>query len=138
MTSKFLKRVWEIVGSCNGLICIRRQSPMTAFELILWNPYTITFRQIPQPTSLKENPYLSGIDFFGFGCGSESSNGYKVVLGELMCGRQIRIYIFALQSKSCSIIDCEDSGFHFDGYLHWIGNPDDDGRMTIIMFNLDI
>uniref|UniRef100_M1BEN0 Vesicle-associated membrane protein 725 n=1 Tax=Solanum tuberosum TaxID=4113 RepID=M1BEN0_SOLTU len=108
----------EIIGSCNGLICLLL---CDTNKISLWNPSTRVSRDLP---SLTCNFHNDCPIFNGFGYDSINDT-YKVVRGTLdgivdvfstSGERWRRIQGF----KDISIFD-EEQGIFFNGTLHWLG-----------------
>ncbi|KAK4725903.1 hypothetical protein R3W88_030820 [Solanum pinnatisectum] len=111
----------EIIGSCNGLICLLL---CDTNKISLWNPSTRVSRDLP---SLTCNFHNDCPIFNGFGYDS-INNTYKVVRGtsdgivdvfSTSGKRWRRIQGF----KDISIFD-EEQGVFFNGTLHWLGYND--------------
>ena len=71
---KAVRHLWEIIGSCKGLICIRGENGFGTCNAVgVWNPVIRETRIIP--LSSKDNGHCHG---FGFGY-SSVVNDYKIV-----------------------------------------------------------
>ncbi|KAL6971096.1 hypothetical protein U1Q18_030778 [Sarracenia purpurea var. burkii] len=112
----------EIVGSCNGLICLLYGTNC----FILWNLTTRDSRELPPPPSSSPNTVR------GFGCRS-SLDDYMVVQA-IPTGNpnQFTVEIFSLKDNSWrriegpreDILIWEKVGTFMNGALHWLGRSD--------------
>ncbi|XAR48851.1 hypothetical protein NMG60_11031816 [Bertholletia excelsa] len=110
----------KVMGSCNGLVCLL-YNPNT---IILWNPSTRDFKELPSPPCS-----ASDISFYGIGYVS-SMDDYKVVLAARpVSADKTQPFIFNLKGNNCwrgieqglrsSITMLDDVGTFFNGALHW-------------------
>ncbi|KAM5580280.1 F-box/kelch-repeat protein [Rosa sericea] len=126
----------EIVGACNGLICLLLEGELTSTTILLWNPCTRDFQVLPQPPLIHRD-----LQLFGFGYDS-SSDDYKVILGDWNS-----VVVFTLKTSSwrklqsltkyfevCSI------GYLVNEALHWVLDEPYKQRMScpskIVSFDL--
>ncbi|XP_060171429.1 F-box/kelch-repeat protein At3g23880-like [Lycium barbarum] len=107
----------EIIGSCNGLICLL---PYDTNKISLWNPSTRVSRDLPSlPYDFPDDCPI----FNGFGYDSVNDE-YKVVRGTSdgivevfsTCGERWR----KIQGLKCIFI-LEEEGVFFNGSPHWLG-----------------
>ncbi|XP_059639026.1 F-box/kelch-repeat protein At3g06240-like [Cornus florida] len=118
---------WEIVGSCNGLICMA-----VDFQFIyIFNPSTREYKQIPD-----FDP--SGVVGFGYDHCSDDYKLFKI--------HSNSIYAYSLRNCSWrkvhdftykSSVGASSNGIQLNGALHWlcldeIGNP-----LEIAVFSLE-
>ncbi|XP_048134314.1 F-box protein At3g07870-like [Rhodamnia argentea] len=110
---------YQIVGSCNGLICVAEFNEMRSGRTIhLWNLFTRKHKAV----------LLPGLDHqwidIGFGFDARS-NDYKIVKFPLdrPCSR---VEIYSLSTDSWRCLECEvppvadmDPAVFFNGNLHW-------------------
>ncbi|XP_054790764.1 F-box protein CPR1-like [Prosopis cineraria] len=97
---------WEIIGSCNGLLCVvvDPASSRSPCSLWLWNPEIREVREVPQTT----NDYWDKCQF-GFGYSSVLSD-YKIVRfchkqgrikkEDAIWGYDIKVEVFSLNTSS--------------------------------------
>ncbi|XP_031407342.1 F-box protein CPR1-like [Punica granatum] len=128
----------EIVGSCNGLVCL-----LVDFKsFILWNPTTGACNELPSPSS-----DISGREYFyGFGYDS-STNHYKLFKGSSAC------YGFLSDNTIVEIYSCKTNswrrmkyefipyvtsrGLFLNGSLHWlVGRDCSDLDSMIVSFDV--
>ncbi|KAM5554636.1 F-box/kelch-repeat protein [Rosa sericea] len=110
----------KIVGSCNGLICLVKNSSL----IIFWNPSTRVTRFLPMPN----HSHLGIVMFYGFGY-DPTIDDYKVVFGckgERNGALATAVVMFQLKTGSWRIIDGLDyvnlngQGCLINGSLHWV------------------
>ncbi|KAL6971095.1 hypothetical protein U1Q18_030777 [Sarracenia purpurea var. burkii] len=126
----------EIVGSCNGLICLLYDPNC----FILWNPTTRDSRELPPPPSSSPDTVR------GFGCLS-SLDDYKVVQA-IPTGNpnQFTVEIFSLKDNSWRRIEglrediriTEKVGTCLNGALHWLGSSGDGPSVKTRLVSLDL
>ena len=119
----------EMVGSCNGLVCLAQRGKLssTSDAIYLWNPSVRKFNRLPDSCS-------NGQDFWfstGFGYQSKT-NDYKVVklwgtpvVAEVytLCSDSWRKVEISLRSKVVvSHIEPYPFPLFFSGALHWFAN----------------
>ncbi|KAG5560591.1 hypothetical protein RHGRI_003798 [Rhododendron griersonianum] len=121
----------EIVGSCNGLVCIAIRSK----TLSIWNPSTRKFRILPDIEVPWWNRFTvyqrSRFPVCGFGY-DESIDDYKVVLifqAQVNWEYKNTAVVYTLRTDSWRTIgDCphqvNGSGEFVSGVLHWIGHKE--------------
>ncbi|KAL4599920.1 hypothetical protein ACB092_11G162000 [Castanea dentata] len=126
----------EIVGSCNGLLCLfeNRRGRNWGNVITLWNPSIRKFKRLPDSSLSGKYDQVSN----GFGYQSET-NDYKVVkiysypTGDIMQNR-IVAEVYTLSSDSwrevgislrpkvaVSSIETYSSATFVSGALHWLG-----------------
>ncbi|KAM5554628.1 F-box/kelch-repeat protein [Rosa sericea] len=138
----------EIVGSCNGLICVEIDQK----DMVLWNPCTGESNLLPKPTGHVTSKlcgvgYDLTMEFSGFGYDS-TNDDYKVVRGynyRVRGSEETVVQVFSLKSGSwrthegLSYFPFEGTGCLLNGALHWPGTIFDDFQLTdsrIISFDL--
>ncbi|PON48918.1 F-box domain containing protein [Trema orientale] len=147
---------FEIVGSCNGLVCVRLlDSPPGYTNIVLWNPATKDSRYLPEPMSLQGKKDSKNIMSFGF---DHHSKDYKLVIFELnnykdWVGTMFRFQVFRKSSNSWSqtLVNDLSSGYKYklvagditdsvilNGILYLFGHEssDNDTSYTIFSFSL--
>ncbi|PWA63771.1 F-box associated interaction domain-containing protein [Artemisia annua] len=136
----------EIVGSCNGLLCIIERG----VTLIIYNPSTKELNTLPRPTDLIIQEGFVQKYAFGY---DESTDDYKVValsflrrtLFSLNDNSQKLVKIYSLKTgKWKSINDFHDvlttpnNGLFLNGALHWVGSKDRSVRSSRTIVSLDL
>ncbi|XP_058182230.1 F-box/kelch-repeat protein At3g06240-like [Rhododendron vialii] len=115
----------EIVGSCNGLICLLYLPD----SFILWNPTIKESKELPTPPF---SPSYGDLCFRGFGYNS-SIDDYKVVRAPRANANpnQFIVEVFSLKAyswrriediKDSLVIEEGDVGSCLNGALHWLGS----------------
>ncbi|KAH7836169.1 hypothetical protein Vadar_033346 [Vaccinium darrowii] len=101
----------DIVGSCNGLICLLYLPDC----FILWNPTIKESKELPSPPFA---PSYGDLCFKGFGYNS-SIDDYKVVRAPSANANpnQLRVEVFSLKANSWTRIEDLNSLVVEDGYL---------------------
>ncbi|XP_027119956.1 F-box/kelch-repeat protein At3g23880 isoform X1 [Coffea arabica] len=135
-----------IVGSCNGLVCIK--SPRN--RLYFWNPATRKSKRLPKfGSKTVHNNWWDSLFCYGFGY-DESNEDYKVVGVSFVnvsdvFGTEIRVKVYSLKGNSWRRIqedfkvgDMDEYGCFANGKLHWVSNriPGSDDVRKIISFDL--
>ncbi|XP_050282207.1 F-box/kelch-repeat protein At3g06240-like isoform X1 [Quercus robur] len=147
--SVFALNMSEMVGSCNGLVCLAQRGKLstTGDAIYLWNPSVRKFKRLPDSCS-------NGQDFwFSIGFGYQSkTNDYKVVklwgtpvVAEVytLCSDSWRKVEISLRSKVVvSGIEPSSSPLFFSGALHWIayhseGEVEFQDPTMILSFDVD-
>jgi|UniRef100_A0A2N9I8J2 F-box interacting protein len=138
----------EIVGSCNGLLCLSNKKE----DVALWNPSTRKYRKLPV-TTLEFAP--DGYDFCqytvsGFGY-DETSDDYKVV-------RSVRLYLADNLSSGSEVYSLKNDSWRrlpdypynlrylrafamlVSGALHWLvtSKAESDRTNLILAFDLGV
>ncbi|KAL6971097.1 hypothetical protein U1Q18_030779, partial [Sarracenia purpurea var. burkii] len=128
----------EIVGSCNGLICLLYATNC----FILWNLTTRDSRELPPPPSPSPDNTVKG-----FGC--PSSLGDYMVVQAIPTGNpnQFTFEIFSLKDNSWrriegpreDILIWEKVGTFLNGALHWLGSSSDflSEKTRLVSFDLE-
>ncbi|XP_057801684.1 F-box/kelch-repeat protein At3g06240-like [Salvia miltiorrhiza] len=114
---------YEIVGSCNGLLCIVDDENI----FHLWNPSTrIISKKLPEISLVN---YLDDFDNFGFGW-VESSDEYKVFVNVVKSDSSVG-EIYSTRTKSWKTIDLcpyflpfRKGGVFAGGKLYWMYEDD--------------
>ncbi|XP_042489890.1 F-box protein CPR1-like [Macadamia integrifolia] len=137
----------EIVGSCNGLVCLLGYLNRV-YDVIIWNPFTRDYKMLPYAPFQLPGRAVSRFPVLGFGY-SPSKDVYKVL-------RVIYFHVDCRMVSSCrSLVDVHTlgtdswrrigeipfdirdwlSGIFVNGALHWIAirssRPD-----TIVSFDV--
>ncbi|PSS35879.1 F-box/kelch-repeat protein [Actinidia chinensis var. chinensis] len=122
----------EIMGSCNGLLCLLYFPDC----FILWNPTIKDSRELPtSPTSSDGDLSLKG---FGY---VPSMDDYKVVRAI-----QTRVEVFSLKDDSwrriedlhTSIVIEEEVGTFLNGSLHWLASHHKGPTKQHVILSLDL
>ncbi|KAK4259358.1 hypothetical protein QN277_005699 [Acacia crassicarpa] len=137
------RRNWEIIGSCNGLLCVevfRDRGKIPDFgrvsgSLWLWNPVTRELRKVPD--TLNDLSYVCSVGF-GF---SSVANDYNIVRfynqnldrrkedQYLRFIKHDRVEVFSLSTGSWKVLESEalqrtevfGPAFSADGFIFWYG-----------------
>lgn len=131
---------WEIIGSCNGLLCVvvDPASSRSPCSLWLWNPEIREVREVPQTT----NDYWDKCQF-GFGYSSVLSD-HKIVRfchkqgrrkkEDAIWGYDIKVEVFSLNTSSWKELESgasQNTEIIFptisgsaDGTIVWLGRQD--------------
>ncbi|XP_040361619.1 F-box/kelch-repeat protein At3g06240-like, partial [Rosa chinensis] len=122
----------NIYGSCNGLICIEFGSG----SIILWNPCTREFKQLPEPElhiCESSSIFESFVYLAGFGYDSTIED-YKVIRATKIYEAETTLQVFTLKTGSWRpnpdfnhisqgseyIYRFEKQGFLLNETLHWV------------------
>ncbi|KAM1038274.1 hypothetical protein ACFX13_033715 [Malus domestica] len=119
--------VIDILGSCNGLVCLEIDFGEFPYNIILWNPSTGDTNVLPEPPYVDRNKI-----FYGLGYDS-SAEDYKLILGSrdstTSTEEPFRSMIHVFTVKSNSWRTCrglyyleknDQRGCFLNGALHWI------------------
>lgn len=71
----------EVVGTCNGLVCVADYSVLESSDIIIWNPCIQKYMVLPKPSvsiGFCDTDHKSKRVFFGFGFDSKAKD-FKVV-----------------------------------------------------------
>ncbi|XP_050245775.1 F-box protein At3g07870-like [Quercus robur] len=142
----------NVVGTCNGLLCLSDGLPNDADELFLWNPCVRKLLQFPIPNvTFNTQCWIHASIGFGF---DPKTNDYKVVrilsiLGSvynIARGRPV-VHVYSLFAGEwrmltasvslppiCAIISSEPPAFA-NGALHWIAFSKDN-KQFVLVFDL--
>ncbi|XP_059632831.1 F-box/kelch-repeat protein At3g23880-like [Cornus florida] len=118
------EHVHEIMGSCNGLLCVF----VDHNYLFLWNPTTRVYKQLPPPPSWLEKPIYHPLFYgFGYNISIDGCYNYKVVIG----GHGIKSSIVEVYCQKTSswrriqdfpcLNTLQARGTFVNGFLHWLG-----------------
>lgn len=143
----------EIVGSCNGVVCLRYYSSINM--IILWNPATRDTKLVPISQWFPARELFSSCRIgFGFDAGN---NDYKVVRIHGFCKKTdpfwIKIEIYSLKTDSWRWVTSSDQYVNFysnrnylcsneniNGKYSWLGFKLREGRpqeKTMITFDMN-
>ncbi|KAK4372796.1 hypothetical protein RND71_008180 [Anisodus tanguticus] len=127
------------IGSCDGLVCLSVEN-----SLVLWNPSTRKWKEIPQETTHMSQDYYCT---YGFGYDKYNLD-YKLVLVYSSkiknSGNEVKVY--SLRTNSWKKIKGFVSGYVYsnsgvlvNGIVHWHTRPHQDfnGCCYIVTFNLE-
>ncbi|KAJ8763337.1 hypothetical protein K2173_002220 [Erythroxylum novogranatense] len=151
---KSYSQYFEIVGSCNGLLCLSDTYATNARTIILWNPTISKWMTLPMPNVNLDHAYMFVLGF-GF---DAKINDYKVVrivygMGDegrkVVAAPKVELYELGKNawrnvnvSKSLRYVTSELSLQVFlNGAVHWIGyNPsgayNDFGDLGLVLFDM--
>ncbi|XP_031273411.1 F-box protein CPR1-like [Pistacia vera] len=140
--SKRFKKDYEIVGSCNGLICLYCDME---FKLALWNPFTRRYKMLPMA---KVNRIQGGEQHLSHGLGCVKDD-YKVVQiiqsfkkGNLL---ETEIKVYSLKLNSWTKVedfpfggsDFPNNGCFLDGDLYWLAWTKPTAKHLLVRFELE-
>ncbi|CAH9067353.1 unnamed protein product [Cuscuta europaea] len=112
----------KIVGSCNGLLCIRIEEPGTLLSLYLWNPATREVIQLPRSRTSMNVCYICSLGFAFI----PTLNDYKIGIPYVMRGDVVEtgFEVYSLSTRSWKKIEMAIlKGIHFvSGYIHTNGS----------------
>ncbi|KAL6137497.1 hypothetical protein ACLB2K_062789 [Fragaria x ananassa] len=113
----------NLVGACNGLVCVSHSGTVDSNDIMLWNPCTRDSKVLPKP------PRVHYLSFYGFGYDS-ANDDYKVIRGFSYwdgAHSKFMVHIFSLQRGSWRTVKDIDyvqvltqQGLYFNGALHWL------------------
>ncbi|WCJ25549.1 F-box family protein [Euphorbia peplus] len=118
---------FAILGSCNGLIAACwNDDPLDNLHIIVWNPTTGHFRDLPAITSTSRIINM----FYGFGYDSHSDD-YKIVRGLVStCRKKVRLEVLSLKACEWRVSQDVHSSFTLNinrafnsssnGFHHWL------------------
>ncbi|XP_059281497.1 F-box/kelch-repeat protein At3g23880-like [Lycium ferocissimum] len=119
---------YELVGSCNGLICFLTNFLHGKKEINLWNPSLRKYRTVPASTFSPERQRHAPSYGFGF----DGSNDHKMVKVTYIDDRILKkpiVEVYSLKQDSWKTIgDCFPSQYYyvrgvtvfFNGCIHWL------------------
>ncbi|XP_050245777.1 F-box protein CPR1-like isoform X1 [Quercus robur] len=139
----------EVVGTCNGLLCLSYSLPNHANEIFLWNPCVRKFLQLPSP-NVTFDTHGKSCKSFGFGF-DPKTNDYKVVrilsilrscddfgmsrsvvdVYSLSTGEWRMLSASASLPPTCAITSRGPPAFA-NGALHWIAVANDKKRFVLV------
>ncbi|XP_054779215.1 putative F-box protein At1g46840 [Prosopis cineraria] len=121
------KAEFRVVGSCNGLLCIR----LFDLSCLLWNPATREVISIPKPLNFFGRVDLI-CDGFGF---HPIVNDYRIVrLHACQFDGVYGVQVFSVSTGSWKEVKsgnlkgvriCTSDGFRFNGAIFWLGTKND-------------
>ncbi|PON91992.1 F-box domain containing protein [Trema orientale] len=143
---------YEIVGSCNGLVCVALViiNRTWIVDTVLWNPATKGWRYLTEPTSSESQRRDSNLLSFGY---DHDHNDYKLVRVELNNAeerRMARVHVFSRSRDSWRQVTSRDlpdrkvageMGIIVNGVMYLMGYENNSsggniGNYTILTFNL--
>ncbi|PON72402.1 F-box domain containing protein [Trema orientale] len=137
---------FEIVGSCNGLVCVALLAIARTWivDTVLWNPATKEWRYLPEPISSESQRRDSNLLSFGY---DHDNSDYKLVRVELKARKMVRVHVFSRSSNSwrqATGTDLSDKevaqevGVIVNGVLYLMAHDENSSRngRTILSFNL--
>ena len=144
----------DVVGTCNGLLCLSYSLPKHFEEIFLWNPCVRKFLQLPSP-NVTFDTYDKSLKSFGFGF-DPKTNDYKVVrilslprsrddfgmsrprvdVYSLSTGEWRMLSASASLPPTCAITSHGPPAFA-SGALHWIAvTATGDKKRFVLVFDL--
>ncbi|CAK7325655.1 unnamed protein product [Dovyalis caffra] len=139
---------FQIIGSCNGVICISNTPQDHGHGIILWNPSIGKSLNLELPRLID---HFHGI--FGFGFNSQS-NDYKIVRVDTP-QNQVYCQVYSLKERSWKAIDFNPALGYFiripsvlwgrsssykyvflNGVLHWLADREEMGHRFVLSFDL--
>ncbi|GMY35147.1 F-box protein CPR1-like [Fagus crenata] len=140
--------VWlNIVGSCNGLLCINPCIYPKNNGLVLWNPSTRELRELPgTPIEFPTRSHKCLSTLYGFGYDSFADD-YKLVRVVAFATEsyETEVKLYSLRTNSWKRIEdfpysvpnkCH--GIFVSGALHWLVSSEDDLVCTYFVTSLDL
>ncbi|KAL8155694.1 hypothetical protein AgCh_000916 [Apium graveolens] len=111
----------QLVGSCNGLVCVWNQHHKYGSSIYIWNPATRKSRRLPKHVNCRHVPFphlLLGSSIVGFGYDS-LHHDYKVVtsIDSNYFGRNFGVLlmsVFSLSGSSWRRIQPITNDYHID------------------------
>ncbi|XP_026377737.1 F-box/kelch-repeat protein At3g23880-like [Papaver somniferum] len=132
----------QILGSCNGLICLRISS-VGRYMFYVWNPSTGEYKEIPgrQPLGFR---VLSSFDWhpFSYGFGYDCArDDYKFVR---IGGNEIQVYTLGSDAWNNTRStpypnkgnNSNINGVTFNGALHWLCSTRETSTEVIVSFDI--
>ncbi|KAJ8540411.1 hypothetical protein K7X08_030330 [Anisodus acutangulus] len=128
----------QFIGSCDGLICLSVKN-----SLVLWNPSTRKWKEIP-----KQYPHMSQDYYYTYGFGYDKYNDdYKLVLiysSKIKnSGNEVKVY--SLRTNSWKKIKGFVSGYIYsnsgvlvNGIAHWDTRPHNDFSSCYYIVTFDL
>ncbi|XP_071707708.1 F-box protein CPR1-like [Rutidosis leptorrhynchoides] len=141
---KFFYSTNNMVGSCNGLVCISFFKKRDRF--LVTNPSTREVRELPMLLPYKFNNRV----VWGFGYDS-TTDDYKVVFGSDKSNHHMGFQVLSLKSNKWkyTVGECDDyltynahhrflAGVLYDGALHWFVNDMKKNKTVILSYDLSL
>ncbi|XP_074327557.1 F-box/kelch-repeat protein At3g06240-like [Apium graveolens] len=142
----------QLVGSCNGLVCVWNQHHKYGSSIYIWNPATRKSRRLPKHVNCRHVPFphlLLGSSIVGFGYDS-LHHDYKVVtsIDSNYFGRNFGVLLMSVFSLSGSSwrriqpitndyhIDVQKFGTYANGSVFWLARKDP--NLTNLIFAFDL
>ncbi|XP_065869982.1 F-box/kelch-repeat protein At3g23880-like isoform X2 [Euphorbia lathyris] len=148
---KSYSQYFEIIGSCNGLVCLSDSHRINSHTIILWNPAIRKSLILPSPSITLNQIYMFVL---GFGFDFKSSD-YKVVRvvyrmrrNQIEIKPQVEVHALGINSwrriritsPPRYVISELSLQVFLNGAVHWIGyNPsesDDFRDLSIVLFDM--
>lgn len=142
--------IFIFLGSCNGLVLGFAEDFVNAHSLVVFNPTTTKFVELPESGYEMVNKLLEIDIMYGFGYDA-STDDYKVVTISYFRYNFMRrpdnmfVHIYSLRNNTwkCGIDSPYDHshgrslhGVFVNGFLHWIANKGSNRVPVIVAFNL--
>ncbi|KAJ4846658.1 hypothetical protein Tsubulata_019897 [Turnera subulata] len=119
------------VGSCNGLVCVAVCHVSRVVELVVWNPFTGTYRKLQEIDDFGYRMRRFG-NGFGFGYDSVADD-YKVLVTTKRVWNEPKVKIFSLRTGIVKEVEATGPGnclrlirhehkvgLFLNGALHWL------------------
>ncbi|XP_074267451.1 F-box protein CPR1-like [Silene latifolia] len=126
----------KIIGICNGVVCFKKEE-----EIVLYNPATRAYRQVPR--KLSNAMYRD--ELIAYDCVSNDFKIFSIIqYFEKRDGSDCETYLYKLSDNSWSKIESPPRGFHYDIYcshiannsLYWITRNDDSKNIILMRFDV--
>ncbi|XP_054781707.1 F-box protein CPR1-like [Prosopis cineraria] len=145
----------EVVGTCNGLVCLADYSVLDCSDLIIWNPCIQKYVVLPKPSVTFRScdpDHKRNRVFFGFGFDSKTKDFKVVRLVATIHNReetpQVEIYSLATGSwrnitgRAPPILLCMQvlwkHQVFINGVIHWVVSQRRNGRIHNFILTFDV
>ncbi|KAL9411353.1 hypothetical protein AB3S75_045029 [Citrus x aurantiifolia] len=132
----------DIIGSCNGLVCIDFDST----NMVLWNPSTRVSRELPRPAPFPEQgTFFDGLGYDTSGDDYKVIRGFISTIGNGNVSRETKVQVFSLKNNSWkeiqyfhARIDIYGLGVLSNGKLHWLGILENGSNKNYAIVSFDL
>ncbi|XP_026416982.1 F-box/kelch-repeat protein At3g06240-like [Papaver somniferum] len=114
----------DIVGTCDGLVCLSMTGCGNWDVIFLWNPSTREYKRLPSSSTRALKPYANKYGF-GYDCSIDDYKLVKVVIFDKSSNHS-KVEVYSLNSNSWRTIDIipwfidnMKTGVFDDGALYW-------------------
>ncbi|KAK4253318.1 hypothetical protein QN277_010641 [Acacia crassicarpa] len=146
----------EVVGTCNGLVCLADYSELDNSDLVIWNPSIWKYLVLPKPNNVGfrfcDPDHRSNRVFLGFGFDLEAKDFKVVRLVSTINNReetpQVEVYSLATGSwrnitgKAPIILLCMQvlwkNQMFINGVIHWVVSQRRNGRIHNFILTFDL
>ncbi|KAJ6424213.1 hypothetical protein OIU84_025068 [Salix udensis] len=130
----------EIMGSCDGLICLQ----VDYEKLALWNPSTRDYKILPKPSPYHNNDFFSGLGY------DSSIDDYKFVIPSCTTANgseQIMVEVLTLKTNVWrKVLEiCQGTtlvgtyrGLFCNGAVHWLGKQENGSKKENVIVSFDV